>query len=245
MKKERKQVKRQKKQEVVLSDKEQKQIQIIALIAVTIGFMILGFHGIAAYRQATRPTVYQDAALKNIILDDGDDEEELEEPCCDEDLNKYEIIKGIVRLFPKKNDSKVKGKNVYKEFDLTRSERHAAKLTFYYENYKFVYQYINGSGDTSKITVYNKKTNKVLYTNSNIKTALIDENDKYYDLLPTVSGGKLHLLKYNTSHCYVDGYGDLSPYLDYITIKLDGNKLKEKIVLELKGFEFGEIPACK
>ena len=226
-------------------------IIVSMVIVVVLSILVLRLNERLAYNQLRRANERRDgASIKDLVpkpyyYDDYEDEDQENLTYDEVDLNKYEIIKGIIRLFPKKNDAKLKGDNVYKAFNLKDFERHETKLTSYYGNYKIVYHYISGSGDTSEITIYNKKTKKVVYTNSYIKTALVDDSDLYHNILPTVSGGKLHILAYNTDRCYVDGYGDLSPYLEYIQIPLKGNKLTETEVLSLKGFDFGEVPACR
>ena len=242
MRKEQKKQNKQLKQQQKSKYDETMVVIMQTVLVVVLSIVILRCNEIDIYQQLdyTRKNA-KEAAIKDIVPAPISEEEEL--PCeSKEDENKNELILGVARLFPKKNDSKVTGKSVYKEFE--HDERHAAKLTFYYGNYKFAYNYVDGGSDYSSITIMDKKTGKVLYVNDHLKTIIFDNEYNPYDTLPTISGGKLHLLRYNPDKCYVDGYGDLSPYLDYVQINLSGSNIKEKTILSIKGYEFGATPAC-
>ena len=220
-----------------IKNNNNKKIIIITIIVV----VVIGLVGFIIIKNINKvpETNTNETTINNLTKDD-----EIENKTEEEDNQINNAIKEISELFPKSNDSKVTGSVPHNKFDLENGERHAEKFTFYYNNYKFYYNYIDGGGDYSEITIYNKKTNKKIYNNKNIKTYI--GTDKV-DLiaLPAISNNKLHLLAHNPNNCYYDEEDEENyPYLEYIQIDLSGNELEEKTIVTIKRMHEGQVPDC-
>ncbi len=245
-----KEVKKEKKETKKDDNQAIKSIQNLTSIVVILGILIISLNIVVAFNTVNkskfRTIIKQiETAVEEKPIEKEEEEEEIVESEYEIDYNKEELVKGIRRLFPQKNDSKVTGDNLYKKFNLKTVERHSGRFTFYYNNFKFVYRYIDGGGDSSRLTIYDKKTNKELKVIENIKTVVVDKNFGETNALPTISGGKLHYLIYNPKNCYVGRYETMNPYLEYRQIDLSNNKLSSKLILAVKGHEFGETPECE
>ncbi len=215
-----------------------KKRKILIIILITVSVLVLCE---IIFIVISKNNNLNETAINN-TTDNNDIENETNEDEEDNQLNN--AIEEIKKLFPESNDSKVTGSVPHKKFDLENGERHAEKFTFYYNNYKFYYNYLDGSGDGSEITIYDKKTNKKLYTNKYIKTFL--DVDEYITTLPTISNDKLHLIAYKPNDCYDDyEYEVYHPYLEYIQIDLSGTELEEKTIITIKGIQEGQRPDCE
>ena len=228
------------------------KIQKLTILSIILGVIILGLTTYIVYDKVFNK---EDKSIKNKQVEKIEkqgtkkEEEEIEvEKFSVEELDQQmKLVERLLRVYPSKNDAKVTGDNLYKKFKSQYS-----KYTFYYGNYKIVYNYIDGGTDESNLTIYNKKNNKKLYYNGYIKIELLF-NDYIYNtrFLPTIAGGKLHFLIYNTNNCYVnpayvtDRENGKMPYLEYIQIDLTGKTINAKTVLSIKDDGQGLVLECK
>ena len=210
------------------------------VMIIVLSILVLGLGGYIIFDKTckTKDTKPNETEIKEIEEKNTTEENKCD---CKEEYNKSELISIVDNFFPNKNDSKVTGKDVYKEFKNGFSKK---TVTFYYNNYKFIYDYLDGSADSSKIEIYNKNNNKLLYFNSYVKTVLDLDSDPEIYKVPTISDNKLHFLAYNPNNCYQKDE-ELSPYLEYIQLDLSSDKMTPKTMVSIKGVEFGEAPHCK
>jgi hypothetical protein len=232
------------------------KIQILTILSIILGVIILCLASYIVYDKVFNKEITPVESKQEEKVDEKTeeqntkkDEEEIEvEKFTEEELDQQmKLVERLLRVYPSKNDAKVTGDNLYKKFKSQYS-----KYTFYYGNYKIVYNYVDGGTDESNLTIYNKKNNKKLYYNGNVKIELLF-NDYIYNtrFLPTISGGKLHFLFYNTNNCYVnpayvtDRENGKMPYLEYIQIDLTGKTINAKTILSIKDDGQGLVLECK
>jgi len=156
-------------------------------------------------------------------------------------------LDNIIQNFPKKNDSKITGDIIHNIFK--NDERQSKKFTFYSNDFKFIYNYKDGSVDESTIKIYKKNNNKLVYSNDYIKTFIVSEDGDFYNFLPTIKDNKLHLLIYNPNKCYLNKEQEKVPYFEYIEINLTNlnERTIESVKLEIadKFIPNGYFPDCK
>lgn len=225
---------------------EKKDNKLLKLILIVLGVIVLCIVGYIVYDKWFNDSTTNEKEKLEKPNNNDNNSEVVEE--IDEDKK----LDYIVLNYPKTRDSEVTGDNMRKEFDLTKNERHKATFTFNYKNYKIVYNYIDGSADTSEIKIYSN--DKEVYSNIDIKTLISFEyNDKNgtSNFLPIISKGKLHLLAYNIKDCYLNEFSEKIAPLEYLQIDLSSDEIKIDTIKSVK-FEFatryipeGEIRMCE
>lgn len=216
---------------------EKRNVLVIFLI------IIIGLIGYIVYDKHFNESGVDNNKNESKYLNPADNDDTIE--TNEEDIN----LDYIVAHFPKSNDLEVTGDDIYKEFDFTTSERHDKKFTFNYKNYKIVYDYIDGAGDSSTIKIY--YNNKEVYSNFYIKTYISTVDDISNNVLPTISNGLLHLIVYNPDKCYLNNNEDKVAYLEYLQINLNSDEIEINTIKSIK-FELannytpeGSAPECR
>ena len=217
-------------------DNEKTKLYIIIIILSILVIVLSSYIVISKYSNKTENI---DNKPETIIPEEDNTTEDDEDEGYIEEANDVdEILDYIVNIFPKPYDSEATGDNIFKEFNLEKNERHSKKFTNYYKNYKIIYKYNDGSVDSSELTIYNGE--EKVYFNDNVKSFISTINGKTYNILPTVSNGKLHFIAYNPKKCYLNNEGQKAPYFNYIQIDLTSNKIDVKTIKSAK-FELANI----
>ena len=203
-----------------MENNENKNNKGLLILIVVFSLIVLGLGGWMVYDKVT-------SGKEEPTQEENSNNQEKQ---SEEDIGEIDAqLAKIKKEYPKSNDSTVTGDNVY---DYLKDGGHQEKLTFYYNNYKIIYDYIDGAGDESQIKIYDKY-NKQVYFNGNIKTYIID--DEYITYLPTIANGKLHILSYNPKKCYIDDFEEMWPYLEYKQIDISADDIiREETIVSLK-----------
>ena len=149
-----------------------------------------------------------------------------------------EIVVSGLDVFTKEMDSKAKLVSKYETDD-------GLVTTYIYDSYKIEITNFEGGADSNAIKIYN--SNKVVYTNEDVKTLLLDDDTYVVDDLevkPIIVDGDLYFLSYNANACSDKSDEESLYYLDFNSIDLTNSTIKVNNISKHLLHVEGSVPDC-